>query len=1500
MKRILFFIVALLAFAFAQGDVQARLQSLPLNSQKLSYATSQNIRQQPAGPESAQVAGIIVRTLVYHELTALSPRGVARDYPLISGDGTHVVYALRDNPSRVYVCNFDGTGTREVDSLPDPPRVDISYDGSRVMATTYAGVIHVVNAASGTPVTVWDKGGIDEPNTRLSPDGNQVFFQLKFDLSNDFKSGIWVVSANGGAAQRIVSPEQVAAVIGLPAGEVSFYSGAPGLDVSQDGTRFTFIARVQGMMRVFAGGYVGGSLQGLHQILEPIINYGVQHIVISGDGTKVGYDIQQPTNNIFEAGVINFENVNGQGKQVIATSDQITPPIGFPNYGQSAYRIFLNRDGSKLLLGGTSYLYDTLTRSVIQLGIEFGALSGDTAHVVYNGLFVPSMNAAATRFTYLVSDANNVEQLATLEITSSIGASPNLSLPTIDPPFVLTDTRSTTTLTVKATAGSGVNRVSASFLRNGLDDVYVCVGDRQKPVLLDNGTQGDTVAADTIYTNNGIRTVGGVLAVPGPRVVRYQAETKTGDNKRHATAIDVESLTVTEQTPLIDVAPTSLDFGDVTVGQNKDLALTVRNIGGVSLTINSLDIDNARFSTPGTTAPFTINAGATQTITVRFAPTATGQQRGTLTINSTDPARPTVTVALAGNGVSTGGVTITDHTMTGGPIPGACAKPTVKTAFATTDTEAIQWTFASGLSLGDAIRWEWVQPNGTVYRTFDHTVTQVTQGQACFWDAIQIAGQQAASLPGNWQVRVYIKGAQVLTENFTISQGGGACPAITSISPSNGAVGASVTITGTGFTGVSGVKFANNIAATFLIFGDTQIISIVPNGAVTGPITISEPNCNDAQSSTSFTVTPPANNRIVRVVCGSATLGGTLTVPIELVSQGDENALGFSLTFDPTVLSNPQAAKGSDATSAALNTNSNQVAQGRFGIALALPTGQSFTAGVRQIAVVTFTVSATTTATTTAIGFGDAPILRRVSDANAQVLTATYQSDTCATIAILRGYEADVTPRPNGKNDGTVSINDWVMVGRFAAALDTPAAGSEFQRADCAPRNSKGDGILAVDDWVQAGRYYAALDAVQTIGGPSAPTQFRIAEFAFRNLPPTPTNSSVPVRVPRFGIRNQQRVLRAVNATLVRGQTGTLSIEMDSLGNENAVGFSLNFDPNVLTYVSAATGSAAPNAFLIINNSQVASGKLGLAIAQPAGEKFAAGTRQVATVRFTVAANTAASTTISFGDQPVKRQIADVNALTLTASYTDGSMTLVNSVACVSAASFRATDVASEAIIAAFGLGMATSTQEAATVPLPTQLAGTTVTIKDSTGTDRLAPLFFVSANQINYQMPPGTATGQTAVTIRSGNGTVSLGAMALAMVAPGLFAANATGQGVAAAVALRVKADGSQIYESVSQWDAGLQQYVSMPIDLGAEGEQVYLILFGTGVRFLSSQSAASATVGGSAIPLLFIGPQGDFVGLDQVNLGPVPRSLIGRGEIDVALTVDGKTANTVKVNLR
>ncbi len=703
-----------------------------------------------------------------------------------------------------------------------------------------------------------------------------------------------------------------------------------------------------------------------------------------------------------------------------------------------------------------------------------------------------------------------------------------------------------------------------------------------------------------------------------------------------------------------------------------------------------------------------------------------------------------------------------------------------------------------------------------------------------------------------------------LTTNISATQSTATTVTLTSSNPDVASVPASVVIP------------ANTTSAPFEVMG---------RAPGTATITATLPaSLGGGTATANVTVTAP---RIMRVVCASSAPGSTLTVPVELFSQGDENALGFSLAFDPAILSNPLAMRGRDAGQALFNTNTSEVMQGRFGIALALPSNTTFNAGTRQVAVVTFTVAANTTAATTTIDFSDAPIRRQVSNVNAQALPANYQS--CSTIAITRGYEADVTPRPNGKNDGTIAITDWVQVGRFAAGLDTAAAGSEFQRADCAPREAKGDGQLAIVDWVQAGRYAAGLDPVQTAGGPTA------AAFA---IAPAEQGDEAIDRAETEAA--QTRTLRAANATFQHGQTNTLVVELGAQGDENALGFSLNYDPNLITFVSATVGDGSRDALLIVNTNQTASGRVGIALALPAGQRFAAGTRAIATVLFNVVSGVSATTTsISFGDQPIRRQVSDVNAVTLPANYSDSTVTLARVVANVSAASFDGTMLTVESIVAAFGTNLATVTEVAASLPLPTTLAGTTVKVKDSTGIERPAPLFFVAPSQVNYQVPPNTALGNATVTVTISDGTVSTGTARISSVAPGLFAANANGQGVAAAVALRVKADGSQSFEPVTRFDQAQNRFVAVPIDLGPESDQVFLILFGTGIRFYSTLSTVTVKVGGTDMPVQFAGAAPGLVGLDQVN-ARLLRSLIGRGEVDVALMVDGKAANTVKVSIR
>lgn len=87
--------------------------------------------------------------------------------------------------------------------------------------------------------------------------------------------------------------------------------------------------------------------------------------------------------------------------------------------------------------------------------------------------------------------------------------------------------------------------------------------------------------------------------------------------------------------------------------------------------------------------------------------------------------------------------------------------------------------------------------------------------------------------------------------------------------------------------------------------------------------------------------------------------------------------------------------------------------------------------------------------------------------------------------------------------------------------------------------------------------------------------------------------------------------------------------------------------------------------------------------------------------------------------------------------------------------------------------------------------------------------------------------------------------------------------------------------------------------IDLGPATDQVFLILYGTGVRYNSGLANVAATMGGTNAQVLYAGAQGSLVGLDQINV-LIPRSLIGRGEIDVALAVNGKPTNTVRVAIK
>lgn len=251
--------------------------------------------------------------------------------------------------------------------------------------------------------------------------------------------------------------------------------------------------------------------------------------------------------------------------------------------------------------------------------------------------------------------------------------------------------------------------------------------------------------------------------------------------------------------------------------------------------------------------------------------------------------------------------------------------------------------------------------------------------------------------------------------------------------------------------------------------------------------------------------------------------------------------------------------------------------------------------------------------------------------------------------------------------------------------------------------------------------------------------------------------------------------------------------------------------------------------------------------------------------------------------------------LSLTVPLDDSA---AGSVRIVSAASYSAGSLAPEAIGVLFGSGLAANTVAASGSPLPVTLDGVQLQVTDAAGTARNAPLLYVSPSQISFVSPAGASLGAATVTATRNGSTVAQGSLTIEAVTPGLFAANANGQGPASAIALRVKADGSETVEPVIQLNAS-GQYEAVPLRVAEGSEQLYLVAYGTGFRGRSALSAVSATIGGVNSEVTAAAAQGNAAGLDQASIR-IPASLAGRGSVDVVLTVDGKRSNTVTIAIQ
>lgn len=134
------------------------------------------------------------------------------------------------------------------------------------------------------------------------------------------------------------------------------------------------------------------------------------------------------------------------------------------------------------------------------------------------------------------------------------------------------------------------------------------------------------------------------------------------------------------------------------------------------------------------------------------------------------------------------------------------------------------------------------------------------------------------------------------------------------------------------------------------------------------------------------------NPRVIYIDHYVAAPAGVVAVPVQIQAVGDERTLRFSLAYDPALLSTPRVTNGVNAAGASLAVDSSQTDEGKLGISLALPPGQSLPTGSDlEIVRLSFDVSATApVGEVSGIGFDDQPAPREVLSVSGLPLVALF------------------------------------------------------------------------------------------------------------------------------------------------------------------------------------------------------------------------------------------------------------------------------------------------------------------------------------------------------------------------------------------------------------------------------------------------------------------------------------------------------------------------------
>ncbi|MDO7875296.1 IPT/TIG domain-containing protein, partial [Hymenobacter sp. ASUV-10] len=251
---------------------------------------------------------------------------------------------------------------------------------------------------------------------------------------------------------------------------------------------------------------------------------------------------------------------------------------------------------------------------------------------------------------------------------------------------------------------------------------------------------------------------------------------------------------------------------------------------------------------------------------------------------------------------------------------------------------------------------------------------------------------------------------------------------VTAVNPTSGVRGSSVTITGTGFTGATGVSFGRWAASSFVVNSSTQITAVVANATFTGPQVVSVTNASGTNSGTvTFTVVLPASVGTSNPVVTGTTVSLGGTVNNENGNTVTERGVVYSTTSNPPTTADTKVVINSGASAGGTGSFSQAVSGFPLSTTYYVRAYAISSVGTSYGAVRQFTTGSGSTPTITSITPTSGPVGTSVAITgtgfllggnnvrfNGVLITSGSTNSTTSITAVV----------PNGATTGNVTVQN--------------------------------------------------------------------------------------------------------------------------------------------------------------------------------------------------------------------------------------------------------------------------------------------------------------------------------------------------------------------------------------------------------------------------------------------------------------------------------------------